>query len=74
MFLLMYSTAYRWTHVWWSETRFWMALYMGAAMAVIMLGFMLKMYENKKANVAIFGGGCPCPRRCPLLRAQPDDD
>ena len=56
MFILMYSTAYRWTHVWWSETRFWMALYMGAAMAVIMLGFMLKMYENKKANAAIFGG------------------
>jgi hypothetical protein len=56
MFVLMYSTAYRWTHVWWSETRFWMALYMGAAMAVIMLGFMLKMYENKKANAAIFGG------------------
>lgn len=56
MFVLMYSTAHRWTHVWWSETRFWMALYMGAAMAVIMLGFMLKMYENKKANAAIIGG------------------
>ena len=56
MYVLMYSTAYRWTHVWWSETRFWMALYMGAAMAVIMLGFMLKMYENRKANLAIFGG------------------
>lgn len=56
MFILMYSTAYRWSHIWWSETRFWMALYMGAAMAVIMLGFMLKMYENKKANAAIFGG------------------
>jgi hypothetical protein len=56
MYALMYSTAYQWTHVWWSETRFWMALYMGAAMAVIMLGFMLKMYENKKANAAIFGG------------------
>jgi uncharacterized protein (DUF305 family) len=33
-----------------------MALYMGAAMAIIMLGFMLGMYKNKKANMAIFAG------------------
>ena len=57
MFGLMYSTAYAFTHVWWSETRFWMALYMGAAMTVIMLGFMLSMYEDKRKNVAIFAGG-----------------
>ena len=29
---------------------------MGAVMAIIMLGFMLNMYKNKKANLAIFGG------------------
>jgi Kef-type K+ transport system membrane component KefB len=56
MFILMYSTAYRFTHVWWSQTRFWMALYMGAAMAVIMMGFMLSMYSDKQKNVAIFAG------------------
>ncbi len=56
MFILMYSTAYAFTHVWWSQTRFWMALYMGAAMAVIMLSFMLSMYSDKKKNVAIFAG------------------
>ena len=56
MFGLMYSTAYQASHVWWSQTRFWMALYMGAAMAVIMLAFMLGMYKDKKKNVAIFAG------------------
>lgn len=56
MFILMYSTAYRFDHVWWSQTRFWMALYMGATMAVIMLGFMLSMYADKRKNVAVFAG------------------
>lgn len=31
-----------------------MAFIMGAAMAVIMLGFMWSMYKSKKSNVAIF--------------------
>ena len=56
MFVLMYSTVYTLDHVWWSQTKGWMALYMGAAMAVIMLAFMLSMYENKKVNLAIFVG------------------
>jgi uncharacterized protein (DUF305 family) len=33
-----------------------MALYMGAAMAVIMLSFMLGMYTNRTANIAIYAG------------------
>jgi len=33
-----------------------MALYMGAAMAVVMLAFMLSMYTNRKANIAILVG------------------
>ena len=56
MLILMYSTVYSLDHVWWSQTKFWMALYMGASMAVIMLAFMLKMYEDKKKNLAIFAG------------------
>jgi hypothetical protein len=56
MFILMYSTVYSTEHVWWSSTKTFMAIYMGATMAVIMLAFMLKMYENKKANIAIFVG------------------
>jgi uncharacterized protein (DUF305 family) len=56
MFVLMYSTVYRLDHVWWSETRFWMALYMGATMAIIMLSFMLAMYGDKRKNIAIYAG------------------
>lgn len=56
MFVLMYSTVYRLEHVWWSETRFWMALYMGATMAVVMLSFMLAMYTDTRKNVAVYAG------------------
>jgi uncharacterized protein (DUF305 family) len=56
MFVLMYTTVYVLDHVWWSQTKVWMALYMGAMMAAVMLAFMLKMYESKRANVAIFVG------------------
>ncbi len=53
MFGLMYLNTYELSHVWWSETRAWMALVMGAAMAVIMLGFMRSMYRSTTVNVAI---------------------
>ena len=56
MFALMYSTVYVVDHVWWSQTKFWMALYMGATMAVVMLAFMLGMYTDKRKNAAIFLG------------------
>ncbi len=56
MFGLMYSTTYAFEHVRWSQTRFWMALYMGAVMAAVMLGFMLSMYTDRKKNAAIFAG------------------
>ena len=53
---LMYLNTYEIGHVFWSETRTYMAIYMGAAMAIIMLAFMFGMYENRKLNFAIFGG------------------
>ena len=56
MFGLMYLNTYLLTHVFWSETRAYMALLMGATMAIIMLGFMLSMYSSKAINAAIFGG------------------
>lgn len=56
MYGLMYLNTYALEHVLWSETRAWMALVMGATMAVIMLGFMLNMYKKKAVNMAIFGG------------------
>lgn len=57
MFVLMYVNTYALDHVWFSQTRLWMALVMGASMAVVMLLFMLSMYRNAIANVAIVGGG-----------------
>lgn len=53
MFGLMYLNTYALDHVWFSQTRAWMAVVMGAAMAVVMLAFMLNMYKSSKANVAI---------------------
>jgi uncharacterized protein (DUF305 family) len=52
----MYLNTYALDHVFFSQTRMWMALYMGAIMAIIMLAFMLGMYSNRKINVAIFTG------------------
>jgi len=54
MFGLMYLNTYAVDHVWFSQTRMWMALYMGAAMAAVMLAFMLGMYRNTRLNIAIF--------------------
>lgn len=56
MLVLMYSTVYTVDHVWWSATKSFMALYMGAAMAVVMLLFMLHMYKDRTKNIAIFAG------------------
>ena len=56
MYGLMYLNTYALEHVFWSETRAWMALVMGATMAIIMLGFMLGMYKKRALNLAIFGG------------------
>jgi peptidoglycan/LPS O-acetylase OafA/YrhL len=53
MFILMYLNTYSLDHVYWSETRAYMALVMGAAMAVLMLAFMLAMYRNAMLNLAI---------------------
>ncbi len=55
MFGLMYLNTYALGHVQFSETRTYMALYMGAVMAVIMLLFMWGMYRTKALNYAIIG-------------------
>ena len=59
MYGLMYLNTYAFEHIFFSETRAWMALLMGATMAVIMLGFMLNMYKNRTVNIAIFAGAAP---------------
>ncbi len=63
MYGLMFLNTYQIEHVRFSETRLYMALLMGAVMAVIMLGFMWSMYENKRLNqgiialsIAVFAG------------------
>ena len=56
MFGLMYLNTYALDHVFFSQTRMWMALYMGAVMAIVMLAFMLGMYRNRTVNTAIFAG------------------
>jgi hypothetical protein len=53
MFVLMYFNTYEVDHVWFSQTRAWMALLMGAAMAIVMLCFMRGMYRKTRINVAI---------------------
>lgn len=53
MFGLMYLNTYAFAHVEYSQTRTWMAIVMGAVMALIMIGFMWSMYPNRKANLGI---------------------
>lgn len=53
MFGLMYLNTYALDHIFFSETRAYMALVMGATMACIMLLFMLGMYPKKAVNTAI---------------------
>ncbi len=56
MFGLKYTSTFALSHVWFSETRSYMALMMGGAMAIIMLLFMLGMYSNTRVNAAIVLG------------------
>lgn len=56
MYGLMYLNTYQLDHVFFSQTRVWMALLMGAVMALVMLGFMWGMYRNGRTNVAILAG------------------
>ena len=56
MFALMYLNTYELDHVFFSETRAYMALIMGATMAAIMLVFMLGMYKDRTINTLIFIG------------------
>ena len=52
---MMYFNTYQLDHVYFSETRAYMALYMGAVMAIIMLAFMTNMYKKTKINLMVYG-------------------
>lgn len=51
MYGLMYLNTYQVDHVYFSQTRLWMALIMGAVMAIVMLLFMWGMYKNTRDPV-----------------------
>ena len=71
MYGLMYANSYSIEQVFYSESRVYMALYMGGMMAVVMLAFMLGMYSNKTANIAIFvGAGIVFGLALYLMRSQ----
>lgn len=53
MFGLMYLNTWELGHVRFSQTRMWMALYMGGAMALVMFGFMMGMYRDRARNIAV---------------------
>lgn len=54
MFGLMYLNTFQLDHMTFSETRTYMALLMGATMAIIMLAFMQRMLSKRRLNVVIF--------------------
>lgn len=56
MLILMYFNTYSIDHIFFSQTRVYMALIMGGVMAIVMLAFMRKMYTNKKVNFGIYAG------------------
>ncbi|MEL7729482.1 DUF305 domain-containing protein [Citromicrobium bathyomarinum] len=56
MFVLKYSNVYDTGHIWFSQTRMWMALMMGMAMIVIMLGFMWGMYKTFLTKMLVMAG------------------
>ena len=56
MFIFKYFSTFQLDHVFFSETRAYMALLMGATMAIIMLAFMRNMLKNRKLNAGIAAG------------------
>lgn len=55
MYIVMFLNVDKFDHIYFSLTRVYMALLMVSPMALMMLGFMGKMYANKKLNSIIYG-------------------
>ena len=71
MFGLMYLNTYAVEHVRFSQTRMGMALLMGAVMAVVMLGFMWRMYDGRRLKIGILAGAALVASGCLwLVRSQ----
>lgn len=53
MYGIMYLNTYEIDHVFFSEMRLYMTILSTSVMAVVMLGFMMHMLQNKKINISI---------------------
>ncbi|MGK2855103.1 MAG: DUF305 domain-containing protein [Microbacteriaceae bacterium] len=53
MYWVMFAGSWEWSHIRFSESRVFMAITMGGTMGLVMLAWMLNMYKNTKANVAV---------------------
>ncbi|GAB2526389.1 DUF305 domain-containing protein [Paramicrobacterium agarici] len=69
MYWVMFTGSWEWSHVHFSQSRVFMALVMGGTMGLVMLAWMLGMYKNRKANIAVIvvsvlliGGGIALDR------------
>ncbi len=56
MFVLTYTNVFDVAHIHFSQERLYMAVLMGSAMAIVMLGWMWKMYADRRRNIAIIAG------------------
>jgi hypothetical protein len=56
MFVLTYTNVFDVAHIHFSQERLYMAILMGAAMAIVMLGWMWKMHPDGRVNVGIIAG------------------
>jgi hypothetical protein len=56
MYGLMYLNTFELDHVFFSQTRLWMAIIMGATMTAVMLAFMWPMYRGQNIKLAILAG------------------
>lgn len=63
MYGVMFVGSWEWSHVRFSESRVFMALTMGGAMGLVMMGWMLNMYKNAKINLAIVAARASRDRR-----------
>lgn len=71
MYGVMYLNTDALSHVFFSETRLYMAVVMGATMATVMLLFMRGMYRSRGLNAMILGGSAlACVVGLWLVRSQ----
>lgn len=56
MYALTYTNVFAVAHIRFSEERLYMAILMGAMMTIVMLGFMWRMYPDRRINVGIVIG------------------